>query len=535
MSNGLRLIHKNSHSVTAGTQTLNTSGSDLSLREVDDALDNDVVKRREVKTDTHHAFHKYNDSDTSALGQMNDAFEKEESDLTNSTLNEKHGKKHDLPLFTHENNRIKGVHFEVDEDEERYHSVLSIKAEDNSVTAANDSLLENKTIDTKTMLLHDGKLEGSPSSKTICLLRPDNLDKTAKSRENSEKGDSMAEMKLKSHAYNNSHNMSGDINNKIVKRQKKISNLLRDLISSNDTIVDPSDDIRGTENEQEIKINSSRHSNDNYFVTQIKLPLKPPRQAGLQANNTKNPQSSRVFPYTWDLINFPCMSSSENVATLEKYGAKFKKENNPKKKSIKRTEEIIFMPRLNLDEIDPDRNCFSDQDVADSELTDLEQDAGGALSDTEGVLSSRLIPVYSTERTLSIDFVNNNATYNYIKNEGNSDLEITDCEVDDQLSPRQPTSPRILPGAMAAHQMRSSSAHARSRDFIPPSAQIIRRGGTQNDSRRRYLALNSLRRKAYKLALQSQIRGLKRPTSTELLSYNTGLSSGTNVTIMSKV
>ena len=43
------------------------------------------------------------------------------------------------------------------------------------------------------------------------------------------------------------------------------------------------------------------------------------------------------------------------------------------------------------------------------------------------------------------------------------------------------------------------------------NADARRRGGVQNDSRRRYIALNSLRRKASKLALQADLRKQNRP------------------------
>ena len=110
-----------------------------------------------------------------------------------------------------------------------------------------------------------------------------------------------------------------------------------------------------------------------------------------------------------------------------------------------------------------------------------------------------------------------------------AELDIIDYDVLEAQLKLKPRAPRILPGARGAQQLPGSSkvrsAHAR--DYIPPSAQDRRRGGNQNDSRRRYLALNSLRRKAYKLSLATQEAGVPgRPQSAELMSYHSrGMSA----------
>ncbi|KAL8598695.1 hypothetical protein ACOMHN_033259 [Nucella lapillus] len=65
--------------------------------------------------------------------------------------------------------------------------------------------------------------------------------------------------------------------------------------------------------------------------------------------------------------------------------------------------------------------------------------------------------------------------------------------------------PIILPGAKGAQQLRSS------KEFPAQTAggEMWRRGGQQNDSRRRYIALNSLRRKSNQQALQADLRKQK--------------------------
>ena len=115
----------------------------------------------------------------------------------------------------------------------------------------------------------------------------------------------------------------------------------------------------------------------------------------------------------------------------------------------------LFTPRFMLEE---DRNCFSDHDPG-GETTDADPDV---MSDTEIVTSPRLINVKNTDRTVSVDSISR-AT--------DTDLELTDCDAEDLgLGKKKP--PKLRP-------------------------KPVQKRGTrgQFDSRRRYLALNSLRRK----------------------------------------
>lgn len=268
---------------------------------------------------------------------------------------------------------------------------------------------------------------------------------------------------------------------------------------------------------------------------------KKVKHTPVRSYNEEMELRSSAFPYTNDLINFntprapgtPRMAPGLTEDVLEKYGARKKKN----KTKASRGEDMLFIPRLNLANIEPDRNCFSDQDIADSDITDLETDPeNNAVSDTEGITSSRLIPISSTGRTISGNSLDD-PNKPYSTSDSDAELGIIDYDVLEAKYPRAKRTPSILPGARGAQELRGHSGKTRSayaRDYIP--AHERRKGGHQNnDSRRRYLALNSLRRKAYKLSMQNQEnKGNRRPDSAELMSYHTRAASAT-LTLLSTV
>ncbi|RUS71908.1 hypothetical protein EGW08_020321 [Elysia chlorotica] len=353
------------------------------------------------------------------------------------------------------------------------------------------------------------------------------------------------------HANTGNTRNSDAINDKIEKRKQKIGLLLKDLVMSSNIVPrgkpkflennffteDETEERQGAKNT--MFATSNFRSGGARDVTSEKI-------LQCEVNNRDAQQKDNVFPYTSDLINFPSMSPSTTSEDLERYGAQTKKKKKGKSRDANADDDdnLLFKPRhamLNLDAFGPDRNCFSDQDVNDSDITDLETDPESAISDTEGITSSRLIPVVRTNRTISIDAVNglskkSSTLDSAAASDMDTDLEVTDCEAEEEALAQKLRAPRILPGAQAAHLMNASrAASAKSRDYIPPSAAPRRRGGNQNDSRRRYLALNSLRRKAYELkqSAKNKAPSPKPVHRAQLLSYNTRKMP--QVTIMSQV
>ncbi|XP_076446388.1 uncharacterized protein LOC143283882 [Babylonia areolata] len=222
----------------------------------------------------------------------------------------------------------------------------------------------------------------------------------------------------------------------------------------------------------------------------------------------KGVTGQQAFPYTSQLLDFVGENSKNKTSyspslQATKTGEDSGKKVRRKKSAVQRkAENMLFAPRSLLGQDRHDRNCLSDNDLVDDDLGDMEPDS--VMSDVEGVASPRLIPVKKTDRTVSINSVHSP------RSDADTDWELTDCELDER-----PDGPRILPGARGAQQLRSPSAH-RSRESSANggSADPRRRGGVQNDSRRRYIALNSLRRKANQLALQAQLRRQNRPDSS---------------------
>ena len=344
---------------------------------------------------------------------------------------------------------------------------------------------------------------------------------------------------------------SDAINDKIAKRQRKIGLLLKDLVMSSNIV--PRGKPKFLENnmfmedetEERLGAKNTMFATSNFKSTSTRG--EPATEEILHSPlNSVGQQEDKIFPYTSDLMNFPSLSPSTTAEDLERYGAQTKKKKKGRSKDASADDDdnLLFKPRhnmLNLDAFGPDRNCFSDQDVNDSDITDLETEPESAISDTEGITSSRLIPVVKTDRTISIDAINGakgkSSTLDMTATSDiDTDLEVTDCEAEEEALAQKLRGPRILPGAQAAHVMNASrSASAKSRDYIPPSAPPRRRGGNQNDSRRRYLALNSLRRKAYELKQKAKTKAPspKPVHKAQLLSYNTRKLP--KVTIMSQV
>ncbi|GFN75045.1 hypothetical protein PoB_000155100 [Plakobranchus ocellatus] len=344
---------------------------------------------------------------------------------------------------------------------------------------------------------------------------------------------------------------SDQINDKIAKRQRKIGLLLKDLVLSSSIIPKGKPTFMENNSFDDDEIEDRLGAKNTMFATSnFKLGAVREGSAPEKVTHTPvkgwNSETDKIFPYTSDLLSFPAVSDAANGERLERYGAHIKKKKGKLKQMDGDDDDtMLFKPRhnlLNLDAFGPDRNCFSDQDVNDSDITDLETEPEGAISDTEGITSSRLIPVTKTHRTISIDATNSHpgtssasGLASTTTSDIDTDLEITDCEVEEEALAQKLRGPRILPGAQAAHELNASrSASAKSRDYIPPSAQARRRGGSQNDSRRRYLALNSLRRKAYELKQVSRTKTSPKPKhKAELMSYNTRKIA--QVTMMSQV
>ncbi|XP_071088104.1 uncharacterized protein [Haliotis cracherodii] len=141
-----------------------------------------------------------------------------------------------------------------------------------------------------------------------------------------------------------------------------------------------------------------------------------------------------------------------------------------RRKFAEKEEEKLFTPRILLEK---DRNCFSDLEPVE-DFTDVE---GHAASDREGVGSPRVISVKRTDKTVSMDSVRTHT---------DTELELTDCDTEDMSVSESDTK---------AHARKSKS------NKRPDRGQ---RG--QYDSRRKYLALNSLRRKTKAKALNAEIR-----------------------------
>ena len=296
-------------------------------------------------------------------------------------------------------------------------------------------------------------------------------------------------------------------------RKKRISRVLRDMsTSTGQQPLNNSDDqdVRGDEGglfgrtnqafvEDEVQDAPFKHLKtiDKVKYTPIKG-LKDKKSAGQKA-----------FPYTSELIDFIGENTKNKTSYTLMDQQVAHKEDTPKTKKKKKSavqkkaEDMLFAPRFTLGEDRRDRNCLSDNDIADDDMGDMEPDS--VMSDVEGVASPRLIPVKKTDRTVSV------VSINTPRSDVDTDLEITDCELDDNT--RNPDGPKILPGARGAQQLRSASAH-RTREASASTSEARRRGGVQNDSRRRYIALNSLRRKANQLALQADLRKQKRPDSS---------------------
>lgn len=218
----------------------------------------------------------------------------------------------------------------------------------------------------------------------------------------------------------------------------------------------------------------------------------------------RNAGGQKAFPYTSELLDFVGENTKNKTSySLVDQDAMRGGEVKKKKKSAvqKKAEDMLFAPRLRLGEDRQDRNCLSDNDIGDDEIADMEPDS--VMSDVEGVASPRLIPVKKTDRTVSLDVLHSP------RSDADTDWEIRDCELDEEDA-RKAGGPKVLAGAKGAQQLRAASAHKTKK----PSAEARRRGGVQNDSRRRYIALNSLRRKANQLALQAELRKQKRPESS---------------------
>ncbi|XP_005102275.2 uncharacterized protein LOC101847436 [Aplysia californica] len=589
LTNGERVIRRNKSAVTTATQTLHGSSSSLhsqlSLEEVDElAQDNDVMKRRgafspDVRgelpdTEQNDNARPLDDNNRDSeitystkhgvAGYVNPGFKADtEEHRTQSTDTfdfNKPSKKVDSKGNSNNNNnnnKIKSVMFK----EEVAPQVFSKSAEPEMMKEVEAVARANAAT---TCGSNDGEKEPIPSPRSAFLLRPDTpyLQPPNKSKNPSSvaplsprNNNAVSAIKIKSPRSQKAEEV---INEKIVKRQRKIGELLKDLVMSSSTTTAEAESENGGTQERAMSPELDQEDGESEDVSQPvpthgpnrPAPVFPPGSTvSKKVKQTPvkgwNGESETVFPYTTDLINFPALSPEVTEAALEKFGAKKKKN---KGKSVK-AKDMLFVPRLNISTVEQDRNCFSDQDIADSDITDLETEPENAVSDTEGITSSRLLPVglTSVARTTSSTSVESEAgvVRNFITTNNNNssdldtDLEITDCDVEESPSevPKKPKFPGILPGARAAQELRGSSAKSRSahaRDYIPPSAQARRRGGNQNDSRRRYLALNSLRRKAYKLSLAQteEPRGASRPQSAELLSYH---SRAHAVTVMSQV
>ncbi|XP_046563368.1 uncharacterized protein LOC124272250 [Haliotis rubra] len=141
-----------------------------------------------------------------------------------------------------------------------------------------------------------------------------------------------------------------------------------------------------------------------------------------------------------------------------------------RKKFMEKEEEKLFTPRILLEK---DRNCFSDLEPVE-DFTDVE---GHAASDREGVVSPRVISVKRTDNTVSMDSVRTHT---------DTELELTDCDTEDMSVSESDTKAH-------ARKTRSNKRQDRSQKG-------------QYDSRRKYLALNSLRRKTKAKALNAEIR-----------------------------
>lgn len=223
----------------------------------------------------------------------------------------------------------------------------------------------------------------------------------------------------------------------------------------------------------------------------------------------KRNAGQKAFPYTSELLDFvgEAKKSKTSYSLVDQDAMRGGEVKKKKKSAVqKKAEDMLFAPRFRLGDDRQDRNCLSDNDIGDDDLGDVEPDS--VMSDVEGVASPRLIPVKKTDRTVSVDRTVSADPPQSPRSDPDTDWEITDCELEEDA--KKVDGPKVLPGAKGAQQLRATSAQ-KTRE---PSAEARRRGGVQNDSRRRYIALNSLRRKANQLALQAELRKQKRPDSS---------------------
>lgn len=167
------------------------------------------------------------------------------------------------------------------------------------------------------------------------------------------------------------------------------------------------------------------------------------------------------------------------------------------------TTDSLFAPRFKPYEDRHGRTFLSDNDIDDDEDADLEPD--NVMTDIEGIAPPRLIVVKKTQRTILMDSVSN----------GTSEVgtAVTQYEISCGNS-KDLCEPFILPTSKRTQLLKGTCSEEQKMKACKVNLNISgedvrRRGGMKNDSRKRYIALNSLRRKANNFILQAELRKRK--------------------------
>ena len=212
----------------------------------------------------------------------------------------------------------------------------------------------------------------------------------------------------------------------------------------------------------------------------------------------------KAFPYTTEYLDFKAKNAAH---TLPSYGLVdqdiIRGEEKKKQKPTPvgqdgSSKDILFAPRK-LPSIDKHYNIT---ELPVDDIDEDQSDDGDSITTSEDVFTPRMNHA-KTDRVISTDKIHST------RSEANIGWQITDCDLvdDDDGDTGENPGPRVLPGAKGAQQLPHSASGRKTPEISGLSMEARRRGmGQQYDSRRKYIALNSLRRKSNQAASQAELR-----------------------------
>ncbi|XP_076468399.1 uncharacterized protein LOC143299154 [Babylonia areolata] len=205
-------------------------------------------------------------------------------------------------------------------------------------------------------------------------------------------------------------------------------------------------------------------------------------------------KGSKAFPYTSEYLDTmgPPPSRSPRYGLVDQDAARGDELRKKRTASAAGNEatDMLFAPR------DHSRHKHNMHDSDADDMEDAEDDYVSVMSEEEETYSE-LGSATGTEQVTSSE-------RNRTTNESRVRWQITDVDQDDDAESTG------TPGPNGAQQLRSSKEYPAQ----GAHGEAWRRGGLQYDSKRRYIALNSLRRKSNKHVLQADLRKQKHSEET---------------------